>query len=660
MARPDTIDRSAQFTQVRMAVKWYIDSGGRVEGPVSADELRERAAGGGLAPTDSVSADRVTWIPANTVPGLTFPPRARQPLLETVVSGSVHPVISSDTGPDVVPIVTVPGYEILDTLGAGACGVVYKARQESLDRVLALKTVLMPDRATPELLSRFQQEAVSLARLHHPNIVAVYDSGMCATPKGQAYFAMELLDGEDLSARLARTGPLPEETVWQIARQTAAALAHAAKHNIIHRDVKPANLFLVPPPTGSRLPAGVPMVKVTDFGLALSRAEGDQRQSVAGTVLGTPVYMAPEQFAGSDVDERADMYGLGCTVYHALTGAPPFDGRTMWDVMMKKSAPAPRLPPPVSPETADLVASMLAISPGDRPRDYTELLARIDDLPCMTSEECSARLPAMSGRTAAPTGPAPEPVPAPPAAAPRRWVSLLVIAALLGASASIGVLAWALHRSEKPVEKSEVPPDKIEPPRPAPVKYVVGGRILFEPHLPLDWKPDRGTWSLDRSEKPPVLKGSGGAVRKLDPPPNFAVALSIDPYEATIVDVIVATTDGPPDAATKCLVRLNRTDEKKGTVAFGTQVGNGPFVPVDPVNLVLPIPSAKELLARARGPYLDVKYERFGGVIAARFEGQPLGSTPDAGLRTTEVRLRATGGEIRISAAALEELAEGK
>src|SRR5262245_18637621 len=112
MPRSDTIDRSPRATEVRMAEEWYIDSGGKVEGPVSADELRDRAAGGGLAPTDSVSADRVTWVPANTVPDLTFPPRPRPPLLETVVSTSVHPVVESGEGPEVVPVVTIRGYEI--------------------------------------------------------------------------------------------------------------------------------------------------------------------------------------------------------------------------------------------------------------------------------------------------------------------------------------------------------------------------------------------------------------------------------------------------------------------------------------------------------------------------------------------------------------------
>src|SRR5215207_9689352 len=154
MPRSDTLDGSPGGTELCMADEWYIHADGRVEGPISLGELNDRAAGGELAPTDSVSADRMTLVPANTVPGLTFPPRPRRPLTQTVVSGSVYatPADAAVESAD-APVVSVNGYAILDRLGAGACGVVYKARQEKLNRIVALKTVLVPDKAPADLLS---------------------------------------------------------------------------------------------------------------------------------------------------------------------------------------------------------------------------------------------------------------------------------------------------------------------------------------------------------------------------------------------------------------------------------------------------------------------------------------------------------------------------
>ena len=139
-------------------------------------------------------------------------------------------------------------------------------------------------------------------------------------------------------------------------------------------------------------------MKVTDFGLALTRsAEGaDQRLTNAGVVLGTPVYMAPEQFARSDIDHRADIYSLGATVYHALTGQAPFDGVNVWDVMVKKTESVPRPGEPVSAESADLVAAMMAVKPAERIGSYTELIARIDELPCMRSEPATGVRPRRS------------------------------------------------------------------------------------------------------------------------------------------------------------------------------------------------------------------------------------------------------------------------
>ncbi|MGE0609927.1 MAG: serine/threonine-protein kinase, partial [Pirellulales bacterium] len=215
------------------------------------------------------------------------------------------------------PNSSIPGYQILGVLGYGGMGVVYRARQKNLGRPVALKTVLVSQSAAPTMLARFEQEAMTVAQLGHPNIVVAYDFG---SHQGRLYLAMELIDGEDLFAFIQRRERLDERTAWGLARQAAAGLAQAARLGVVHRDVKPGNMLLVEPPEGSQLPPGLPMLKLTDFGLALitTEQEADDRLTLAGSALGTPRYMAPEQFQGSDVDARADIYALGATVYHML------------------------------------------------------------------------------------------------------------------------------------------------------------------------------------------------------------------------------------------------------------------------------------------------------------------------------------------------------
>ncbi len=484
-------------------------------------------------------------MPADTVPGLAFPPapppEPRRPLVETVAAANNLTDSSPPAGPTFAPLDFVPGYDLRGTLGTGACGVVYRAVQKKLNRVVALKTVLMAQNTTADVLARFDQEAVSLARLQHPNIVAVYD---CGHTDGRAYFAMELLDGEDLSKRLDRDGPLDERTAWLIARQTAAALDHAAKHGVIHRDVKPANLFLVPPPTGFPLPAGVPMVKVTDFGLALTQRgpdDSDTTQTAAGMILGTPVYMAPEQFRGETVDPRADVYSLGATVFHVLTGRLPFDGRTVFDVMSKKHEPPPRLAPPVSAETTELVAAMMATDARDRPADYAELIARIDALPCLDGAFSYTGLPAAAS--------AARPAPVAPPPKRRRRVHVALAAALL-----VVVAAVALVIITRPAR---------------PAVFADGAdEALYDGKSALGWQ-GQG-WTVERDdEKARVLAGQGEAARALHSMAHFRVTLRIDLHRADAVEVVVAAGDGAD--ATRWLVRLDR----RSGAAFGKRAGAG-------------------------------------------------------------------------------------
>lgn len=600
-----------------MSLGWYVESGGKVEGPVSSGELHARAAAGRLLPTDGVSRDGKAWVPASEVEELAFADAVASPTLTDplppAADGSHAETVAVRPEP-------LPGYEIIDVLGRGACGVVFRSRQTKLDRVVALKMVLSDRPVTPAMQVRFRKEAVALARLNHPNVVGVYDCGHHA---GRAFFAMELLEGEDLARRVERGGPLDEATAWHVARQTAAALAHAAGLGIFHRDVKPSNLFLCPPPTGFPLPPGVPLVKVTDFGIALTRdaGEGDARLTAAGVILGTPAYMPPEQFVGSDVDHRADIYALGATVYHALAGAAPYSGTNIWEVMLKKTAPPPPLGPGVSRESVELVSAMMARQAGDRIDSYPELIARIDALP-------------FTANTAG--TPTPAPTVAPPT--PRRRVKPFLLAAL-GVLALIGagVLGVRLFVAK-------------------PQEFVAAGREeLFDGASLIGWAPVGGpAWTVEKDEeKTPVVTGEGGMRRPFRARRDFRVILGLDLYKASAAEVVVAVADGPAATARRWSVRVAR----EGGATFGVRDGErGEFRPLGPAAAV---PTPKQLEAEERRPYVEVRYERAGGKVRACYRNEPLGEADANGeLKPGEVLVFAEGGPVRIDTAAVEELVE--
>ena len=208
---------------------------------------------------------------------------------------------------------SIAGFEIVDVLGRGGMGIVYKARDQSLGRVVALKTITEIQTSTPDQLGRFVDEAQAAARLQHPNIITVHAVGEY---QGRPYFALEFVDGGDLKKRLAGKPMAPRPAAELV--QTLARAVHAAHEaGVVHRDLKPSNILLTS--------AGVP--KVADFGLA-KLLGGDSARTVSGQVVGTPSYMAPEQADGhsKDVGPTADVYALGAILYEALTGRPPFLG----------------------------------------------------------------------------------------------------------------------------------------------------------------------------------------------------------------------------------------------------------------------------------------------------------------------------------------------
>ncbi|MGB7327411.1 MAG: serine/threonine-protein kinase [Rubripirellula sp.] len=280
------------------------------------------------------------------------------------------------------PTEIAPGYELLDVLGRGGMGVVYRARQLDLNRIVAIKTILLSSMSNPNVAKRFEREAMAIARLQHPGIVQAWNFGQ---HNHRYYLAMEYVDGRSCDQVISGGRRLPPTIAWSFVRQVAAGLSHAHSHGVIHRDIKPANLLVTSPPEGSSLPTGADMIKIADFGLAVL-ADSDQIESRITTdnaLVGSPAYMSPEQFGGEDVDFRSDIYSLGVTALNLLTGQTPFATNSLVQLAgMKKTGLAfddPQLASLPS-DQADLIRAMIAPTPNDRPQSYRDLIDRIERL----------------------------------------------------------------------------------------------------------------------------------------------------------------------------------------------------------------------------------------------------------------------------------------
>ena len=257
-------------------------------------------------------------------------------------------------------------YELREKLGRGSFGVVYLARDPSLDRDTAIKVLRPKHLSNRDIVQRFLQEARATARIAHPGIVTIYDCGLVETTDGPtAFIAMELLSGESLTSRLSRSGRLDPASAAEIARQVASALEAAHRVHVLHRDLKPDNIYLVPDPA---MPNGE-RVKILDFGLAKLGQDGHTQVQ---NVFGTPRYMSPEQCRSSaQVDHRSDIYSLGCILFELVAGIPPFDGDVRRVIDRHQHAVPPRarsLAPGCPPALDELIAEMLAKAPLARPQ----------------------------------------------------------------------------------------------------------------------------------------------------------------------------------------------------------------------------------------------------------------------------------------------------
>ena len=309
--------------------------------------------------------------------------------------------LSQSTRPD--SLGRLGHYEMLQVLGRGGFGIVFRAFDDTLQRVVAIK-VMAPQIATlSPARRRFLREARSSAQVRHENVVQVYEVGEQPLP----YLTMEFIPGETLQQRLDRTGPLDVSEILRIGRQIAEGLAAAHACDLIHRDIKPGNILLE---------GGSQKAKITDFGLA--RAADDASISQSGIIAGTPMFMAPEQALGHKIDQRADLFSLGSVLYQMASGRPPFRALSALAVLKRVAEEPPRPIPEIIPETPDWLCGIITKLHAKNPDDRFQSAREVADL----LADCEAKLKAKQAVKNV--------LPASPSAvkpAGRKWVAAAVV-----------------------------------------------------------------------------------------------------------------------------------------------------------------------------------------------------------------------------------------
>jgi serine/threonine-protein kinase len=268
-------------------------------------------------------------------------------------------------------------YEIVAPLGAGGMGSVYRARRVLIGDEVAVKVLHTKFVGDETLVERFRREARAAAQLHHPNVVTIHDYGEARGPRGFAYIVMELVRGEPLRELLRREGRMDASRAVSLMRDICAGVGAAHRRGIVHRDIKPDNIIVVPADEDTP----VERVKVVDFGIAKLRdMASDGTLTAAGAVVGTPFYMSPEQCKGEPLDARADVYSLGALLYEMLAGSPPFNAPSLAGIILKHvSEPPPPLPTDVHASTAlrEAVTRALSKDSEARQRDAYEFSREI-------------------------------------------------------------------------------------------------------------------------------------------------------------------------------------------------------------------------------------------------------------------------------------------
>jgi len=263
----------------------------------------------------------------------------------------------------------IPGYKFVRKLGAGAMGTVVLARQLSLDRLVAIKLLPRKYAQDQQFVERFYKEGRAAARLNDPNIVAAFDVGKAGD---HYYFVMEFIDGDTVYDQIQAQRRVPEKEALRVVRQAASALKHAHECGFVHRDVKPKNLMINK--------AGV--VKLADLGLARADSDEGAAAQEQGKIFGTPYYISPEQIRSRPVTPATDLYGLGATFYHMVTGRVPFEASNAREVMQKHLkaplTPPDQLTPNLSGGTSMIIEMLMAKDPRDRYQSAADLIEDLD------------------------------------------------------------------------------------------------------------------------------------------------------------------------------------------------------------------------------------------------------------------------------------------
>ncbi len=328
----------------------------------------------------------------------------------------------------------IPGYELLERLGKGGMGTVYKARQLSMNRLVAIKVLHPRLAANPEFIQRFQREAHLAARLSHNNIIQAIDVGSYGATH---FFVMELVEGKTIREELDAGKIYEEREAVEIIIQIAQALAHASRRGLVHRDVKPANIVLT----------SDGIAKLADLGLAREADDMALSRKERGLAFGTPYYISPEQIEGrEDLDARCDLYSLGATLYHMVTGQPPFPDKDPESVfrahLFKELTPPDHLNDKLSSGLGEVTEFLLA---KDRRQRYQTADDLIIDLECLLASEpprlARQRIEAATLGSLA-EGEEEEEVPDPPLISPVAWIVIGTLGGLLFLSLLFNLLLW--------------------------------------------------------------------------------------------------------------------------------------------------------------------------------------------------------------------------